>query len=145
MPKVFFVQKKLLKLILATAVIITALVWWYRVDPVMPASGAVGNEREIHLTTVEYNTTLQDGREMEIYRFAPDTVHVKKGENVKLRMFGFHGASHPFVIEGLNIRGEIKKGQETVVQFQAKKRGIYRMICTSHNNHSPMIGYIIVD
>jgi heme/copper-type cytochrome/quinol oxidase subunit 2 len=59
-----------------------------------------------------------------------------------------NGDSHPFIIEGLNVKGEVKKGKETVVSFTAQKEGIYRIICTTHSDiahNGPMVGYIVVN
>lgn len=106
------------------------------------------NPRMIHMVTGEFKTTTSDGKEIEAYLFHPGTIYVKKGEHVQLRIFGVNGSSHPFYIEGTNIKGEITKGKETVVSFTAKKQGTYRIICASHQDiahNGPMIGYIVVD
>ncbi|MNT97662.1 hypothetical protein D3C72_2400340 [compost metagenome] len=58
-----------------------------------------------------------------------------------------NGESHPFLIEGLNISGEVKKGKETIVHFTANQAGTYRLICMTHTDmghNGPMIGYIEV-
>ncbi|MCI3923091.1 cupredoxin domain-containing protein [Paenibacillus sp. TRM 82003] len=105
-------------------------------------------ERVIHMVTGEFSATTKDGKKIEAYRWDPGTVFVNKGENVKLKLYGVNGENHPFLIEGLNIQGVVKKGEETVVNFHASKEGIYRIICLTHPdaaNEGPMIGYIVVD
>lgn len=111
------------------------------------AEPAATTERTIQLVTGEFSTKLDNGKEIEAYRWDPGTIVVRKGENIRLSIYGVNGASHPFIIEGLNIKGEIKKGKETVVSFKAEKPGTYRLICTTHTDiaHSgPMIAYINV-
>ncbi|WP_281889701.1 cupredoxin domain-containing protein [Paenibacillus sp. YYML68] len=114
-----------------------------------PASAAPTKtvERKIQLVTGEFKSTGPDGKTLEAYRWDPGTVVVNKGELVKLSIYGVNGASHPFIIEGLNVKGEVKKGKETVVTFQPQEAGIYRLICLTHQDiaqNGPMIGYIVV-
>ncbi|WP_425262783.1 cupredoxin domain-containing protein [Paenibacillus thermotolerans] len=113
-----------------------------------PADAMPVSERVYHLVTGEFKTTTKDGKEIEAYRWDPGTIFVKKGENVKLVLYGVNGESHPFVIEGLNIQGTVTKGKETIVNFHASKEGVFRIICFAHPdaaNNGPMIGYIVVD
>jgi plastocyanin len=109
--------------------------------------------REINIVTVEFDTTTEAGKEMELYRWDPGTIFVKQGEQVRLKLYGFNGKEHPFFIEGTDIKGTVKKGQETIVDVNFNKKGVYRLICMSHSQsaHSdkehmgpPMIGYIVV-
>lgn len=126
-----------------------AAIWLFaKRDDAESVAGASAGERIIHMVTGEFKTTGPDGKEIEAYRWDPGTIVVQKGEKVKLSIYGVNGASHPFYIEGTNIKGEIKKGQETLVSFQAHKEGIYRIICLTHPDiahNGPMIGYIVVD
>lgn len=113
-----------------------------------PVDGQPEGPRTIHMVTAEAKSTLEDGTVIEAYRWDPGTVFVEKGEAVNLVLYGVNGASHPFYIEGTGIKGEVKKGKETTVTFQASKEGVYRLICLTHpdkNHNGPMIGYIVVD
>lgn len=104
--------------------------------------------REYHIVTTEFKTTSADGKELESYRWDPGTIFVEKGEKVRLRLLGFNGKEHPFIIEGTDYKGTVSKGEETVLEVQFKKEGIYRLICLTHHDsqeHGPMIGYIVVD
>lgn len=104
--------------------------------------------RTVQLVTGEFKSIGPNGRTIEAYRWDPGTIYVKKGDNVRLSIFGVNGASHPFVIEGLNVKGEVKKGEETVVSFRADEAGIYRIVCLTHPDiahNGPMIGYLVVD
>ena len=117
-------------------------------DEAATASGINGKERTIHMVTGEFKTKTADGKEIEAYRWDPGTIFVEKDEKIKLVIYGVNGESHPFVIEGMNIQGEVKKGKETIVQFQANHEGSYRIICLTHpdkDHQGPMIGYIVVD
>ncbi|HWO76644.1 MAG TPA: cupredoxin domain-containing protein [Bacillus sp. (in: firmicutes)] len=101
--------------------------------------------RDIHLITAEFKTTTPDGKEMEAYRWDPGTIFIEKGEKVNLKLYGINGMEHPFYIEGTDIKGTVRKGEETVVSVQFDEEGVYKLICTTHQGHAPMVGYIIVD
>lgn len=114
--------------------------------PVM-GQGQKGDVREIHMVTGEFKTTTEDGREIEAYRWDPGTIFVGKGEKVNLIIYGVNGKEHPFYIEGTNIEGVVRKGQETTVPLQLKKAGVYRLVCPMHadkDKDGPMIAYIVV-
>ncbi|NOV04686.1 cupredoxin domain-containing protein [Paenibacillus planticolens] len=115
---------------------------------IVPTLAEPASERTIHMVVGEFKSTTKDGKTIEAYRWDPGTVLIQKGERIKLSIYGVNGDSHPFLIEGLNISGEVKKGKETVVHFTAEQEGTYRIICMTHADiaHSgPMIGYLVVD
>lgn len=129
-------------------VAITTLLWERGITAALPADAMPVGERVVHMVTGEFSATMEDGREIEAYRWDPGTIFVNKGENVKLKIYGVNGAHHPFIIEGLDIEGVVTKGKETVVRFHASREGIFRLICTTHPDpasNGPMIAYIIVD
>lgn len=104
--------------------------------------------REIHMVTVEYQSTMKDGKKIEVYRWDPGQINIEKGEKVNLYISGINGEEHPFLIEGTNIKGTVKKGEETMVTLQFDEKGTYRLICETHgdrNHNGPMIADIIVD
>lgn len=104
--------------------------------------------REIHMVTGEFKAKLPNGKEIESYRWDPGTIFVHEGEKVNLVISGVNGAEHPFSIEGTDIKGIVKKGEDTIVPLQFKKEGIYRLICHTHygkEQNGPMIAYIVVD
>ncbi|MCP8615452.1 cupredoxin domain-containing protein [Salirhabdus salicampi] len=101
----------------------------------------------IHMVTGEFKTETSSGEEIEAYRWDPGTIFVPKGEKVQLVIYGVNGNEHPFFIEGTEIKGNVKKGEETVLNLRFNKEGIYRLICTSHpdkDHNGPMIAYINV-
>lgn len=107
-----------------------------------------GKVRTIQLVTGEFKSTTPDGKEIEAYRWDPGTIFINKGEKVRLSIYGVNGKEHPFSIEGTNIKGTVKKGEETIVPLQFKKEGVYRLICHMHPDiahNGPMIAYIVVD
>jgi plastocyanin len=111
------------------------------------ALAAQPEERTIQLVTGEFKSTLPNGKTIEAYRWDPGTVYVNKGDLVHLHIFGVNGSSHPFVIEGMNIKGEVRKGRETTVTFAAERQGIFRLVCQTHADiahNGPMVGYIVV-
>lgn len=105
------------------------------------------NVREIHMVTGEFKAKMKDGTEMESYRWDPGTIFLNKGENVNLYINGINGEEHPFYIEGTNINGNVKKGEEVVVPLRFNQAGTYRLICKTHDEKSPhpMIAYIVVN
>lgn len=148
MSKVFVIGKKQLRLVgLAILLVILAYSFWVW-NQAETAAGKVDEPRVIHMVTGEYATTTKEGKELEVYRWDPGTIFVKEGELIELRILGVNGERHPFEIEGLNIRGEVLKGKETVVTFRADQEGIYRIVCPTHHDPAhggPMVGYLIVD
>lgn len=152
MSKFIVITRKQIMLVLAVAVAAMAA-WVYfassgaeGVD--QPVVSSAAKERVIHLVAGEFSATTEDGRKLEAYRWDPGTILVKKGEQVKLSIRGINGHNHPFIIEGTDIKGEVKQGKETVVNFTAKEEGVYRLICLAHpdaSTNGPMIAYIIVD
>lgn len=122
---------------------------WYVVNKgPIPTTGKVAQAEEyvVNMIVGEFKTKTEDGREIEAYRFDPGTIVVPKGQEITIKIFGVNGAEHPFVIEGTDITGIVKKGEETVIKTTFSKPGVYRIICTTHlhGDHVPMIGYIHV-
>lgn len=149
MTQIIMLRKKHIRFTLAAVVLLAgcaAFFGWSR--GASPVGGLPEGERSIHIVTGEFKSTAADGKSIESYRWDPGTIFVEKDEKVKLVLYGVNGESHPFYIEGTTIKGEVLKGKETVVPFQASKEGVYRLICLTHpdKDHSgPMVAYIIVD
>jgi plastocyanin len=123
---------------------------WMNLKPdATPAIGGQNKQiREIHLVTGEFKSNTDDGKEIEAYRWDPGTIFLEKGEKVSLKILGVNGKEHPFIIEGTEIKGVVKKGEETLVPLQFDKEGTYRLICLTHpsaEHNGPMIAYIVVD
>lgn len=128
--------------------ILISSIWLFVRQEALPASLAGDQLREIHLVTAEFKTKTDDGKEIEAYRWDPGTVYVEKDEKVLLRIYGINGHEHPFIIEGTDIEGVVKKGQETTVELQFKEEGVYRLVCLTHpdiGSNGPMIANIVVD
>lgn len=135
-----------------------AYIRWEQSNPV---ASPVGEEQTFHIVTGEFKTTTAAGKQIEVYRWDPGMIYAKVGEPLKLIIHGVNGAHHQFYIEGTEVRGEVLKGQETIVNFTPAKKGTYRLICTTHpgqessvsadgavnqdiSSDAPMIGYIVV-
>jgi heme/copper-type cytochrome/quinol oxidase subunit 2 len=144
------VSKKQLKLAaLALTIAILAFACWRLypgVNGEATAAGAAGS-RVFEMVTGEFRSETADGKEIEVYQWSPGSITVARGEQVTLRITGVSGASHPFVIQGLNVRGEVKKGAVTEVSFTPEKEGTYPIVCLTHTDlkhGGPMVGYITV-
>lgn len=149
MIRIFVLHRKQMLLILGLMLLAVFTWMYFERDQIRAAmSPTPTTERTIHLVTGEFEGKTAEGKEIEAYRWDPGTIVVEKGEKVKLIIRGVSGTSHPFIIEGLNIKGEVKQDKETVVTFQADKEGTYRLICLTHPDaahNGPMIAYIVVD
>jgi plastocyanin len=147
----FFVFKRrtLYFVALIAFIAIIGSIWLSLKPDATPAIGGQNEQiREIHLVTGEFKSTMEDGKEIEAYRWDPGTIFLEKGEKVSLKILGVNGKEHPFIIEGTDIKGVVKKGKETVVPLQFDKEGTYRLICLTHptaEHNGPMIAYIVVD
>lgn len=136
---------------LAIGVMLTAVAAWFVLkagDTAVFNQQSDENIREIHMVTAEFKTTMKNGKQLEAYRWDPGTISLDKGERVHLFISGINGEQHPFYIEGTNIKGTVKKGEETIVTLQFKEEGTYRLICEAHSSrdhNGPMIAYIVVD
>ncbi|WNF21264.1 cupredoxin domain-containing protein [Mesobacillus jeotgali] len=147
----FFVLKRrtLYFIALIAFIAIVGSIWLSLKPDATPAIGGQNEQiREIHMVTGEFKSTMEDGKEIEAYRWDPGTIFLEKGEKVSLKILGVNGKEHPFIIEGTDIKGVVKKGKETVVPLQFDKEGTYRLICLTHpsaEHNGPMIAYIVVD
>lgn len=104
--------------------------------------------RNIHMVTGEFKSKMNNGKELEAYRWDPGTIFLKKGEDVNLYIYGINGKKHPFYIEGTNLKGSVAKGEEVLVPLHFEKLGTYRLICQTHfdkYHNGPMIAYIVVN
>ncbi|NQD67009.1 hypothetical protein HP456_13925 [Bacillus haikouensis] len=148
----FFVFKKssLIAILFTILIIGIGSFWAYKSQNSFPtvSLGKSADVQKFELVTGEFKTHNAEGEEIETYRWDPGTIVVEKDKAVQLRIHGVNGESHPFYIEGTNVKGTVKKGEETIVDVTFSKEGTYRLICESHHsmkNNGPMIGYIIVD
>lgn len=148
MSQVWIIKRKHLYLAAVVLLLLLSGVLYMNREKIVPTLAEPAPERTIQMVVGEFKSTTKDGKTIEAYRWDPGTVFIEKGERIKLSIYGVNGESHPFLIEGLNISGEVKKGKETIVHFTADQEGTYRIICMTHTDiaHSgPMIGYLVVD
>lgn len=105
-------------------------------------------KQEFWIVTNEIKTKLENGKEIEAYRWDPGFLTVEKGKPVTLHFYGVKGKAHPFVIEGLGVKGSVEKGKTTSVTFTPEQAGTYRVVCLTHATvaaNGPMIGYLRVE
>ncbi|MDQ0197734.1 cupredoxin domain-containing protein [Neobacillus ginsengisoli] len=149
--KFLVLKKETFFFFLAIGFMLVSITAWFMLragDTAVFNQKAINQIREIHMVTVEFKTTMKDGKQIEAYRWDPGTIFIKKGEKVNLYITGINGEEHPFYIEGTKIKGTVKKGQETVVPLQFEKAGTYRLICELHSDrkhNGPMIADIVVN
>jgi cytochrome c oxidase subunit 2 len=80
------------------------------------------------------------------YEFSPAEIRVKQGEKVRL-LITPTDRDHGFEIKPLGIKTDLKKGQETAVEFEATKSGEFEFHCSDFCGfgHGKMKGKLIVD
>lgn len=145
--KFIVIKRKWLFLVTAVALACCAYYYSKGAIPTFQNTQEKANSLEYHMVTGEFSTTTKDGKKIEAYRFDPGTIVVPKNEEVSLRIFGVNGEEHPFYIEGTDIKGTVKKGEETLVSLNFKEAGTYKLICDTHSHEGhgmPMIAYIVV-
>ena len=155
MTKFVVVKKRQLQwaAVIVLVVLVATAVWrWNAVEPTL-ANAEVGSanggaETQVfQIVTGEFETTDRAGKMLEAYVWSPGNIVVKKGVPVELRITGISGEKHPFVIEGLGIKGTVTKGETTIVRFTADHAGTYPIQCLTHTDlrsGGPMVGYIVV-
>ncbi|MDN4074189.1 cupredoxin domain-containing protein [Fictibacillus sp. CENA-BCM004] len=147
--KILYVPKKWILAIILF--ICLGMGTWYVVKPeaVETAGSPAASKRlVINMVTGEFKSQLENGKEIEAYRWDPGTIHIPYDQPVTLSIYGVNGKEHPFFIEGTDVKGTVVKGKETVLHLRFKKQGIYRLICKTHSDIShngPMIAYLVVD
>jgi cytochrome c oxidase subunit II len=63
------------------------------------------------------------------YEFTPSSIHVKKGEHVRLLITAVDH-DHGFKLPAFDIQQELKKGDTTTIEFTADKAGTFRFACS---------------
>ncbi|GAX91928.1 cupredoxin domain-containing protein [Effusibacillus lacus] len=110
---------------------------------------ATGNNTvKYSIVTNEIKWTSPDGKQIiEGYRWDPGTIVVRQGDSVVFEFYGVKGESHPFVIEGYNLKGNVVRGKVETVSFKADKPGTFKILCLTHpdyKSHGPMVANLVV-
>ncbi len=63
------------------------------------------------------------------YEFSPSSIHVKKGEHVKLLITAVDH-DHGFKLPAFDIQEDLKEGETTTIEFTADKAGTFRFACS---------------
>ena len=80
------------------------------------------------------------------FEFDPSTIHVKKGDHVKLLITAVDH-DHGFKLEAFQVEQLLKKGATTTVEFTADQAGTFPFAC-SHVcglGHHKMKGELVVE
>lgn len=102
--------------------------------------------------SIDKSAKTEGGQAREIaitakrFSFTPDTIRVKQGERVRLRITS-EDVSHGFSILELGINEVIEPGKETVVELTPTKKGNFRYFCSVEcgTGHLAMQGKLIVE
>jgi cytochrome c oxidase subunit 2 len=63
------------------------------------------------------------------YEFTPSSIHVKKGEHVRLLITAVDH-DHGFKLPAFDIQEELKKGDTTTIEFTPDKAGTFHFACS---------------
>ena len=82
----------------------------------------------------------------EKYDFKPDTITVKKGDQVKLVITAMD-RDHGFKIDAFHINQKLPKGQPVTVELTADQAGIFPFQCSQFCGlgHGKMKGTLVVE
>ena len=80
------------------------------------------------------------------YEFTPGSLHVKKGERVRLVMAAVDH-DHGFKLDEFDVNQKVQKGTTVVVEFTADKVGTFQFRCSSvcGLGHRGMKGTLVVE
>ena len=95
--------------------------------------GTMRGIQEIHVT-------------LRKYEFNPGTLHVRKGDHVKLIMTAADH-DHGFKLDEFDVNQKISKGTTVAVEFTADKAGTFQFRCSSvcGLGHRGMKGTLVVE
>jgi len=80
------------------------------------SNGATSSVHEIPMTAKKYE-------------YSPSSIHVKKGEHVKLLITALDH-DHGFKLPAFDIQQDLKEGETTTIEFTADKAGTFRFGCS---------------
>jgi cytochrome c oxidase subunit II len=106
---------------------------------VMATAGLVANGQSSD-TGTEIRMTAKK------YDFTPDTITVKKGDQVRLVITALDH-DHGFKIEAFHINRKLPKGEPVFVEFTADQSGIFPFECSQFCGlgHKKMRGKLVVE
>lgn len=79
------------------------------------------------------------------FGFSPNTIRVKQGETIKLRLVS-SDSPHTFTIDELNVNQQFTFGKDADAVFTANKKGTFQFYCAvPGHKESGMIGTLIVE
>lgn len=99
-----------------------------------------GPRAQENANTIEIKVTARK------YKFEPNTITVKKGQQVKLIITAVDH-DHGFKLDDFNINQRLKKGDPTTVEFTADKAGTFPFECSVFCGlgHKRMKGKLVVE
>ena len=84
--------------------------------------------------------------ELRKYEFSPGSLHVRKGEQVRLILAAVDH-DHGFKLDDFDVNQKVLKGTTVVVEFTADKAGTFQFRCSSvcGLGHRGMKGTLVVE
>lgn len=146
--KLLIIKKKWVLIVFAAIFVGGAFYYTNETVPTFKPDQKQSQKLIVNMVTGEFKTTTADGKKIEAYRWDPGTIVIPKDTDVSLSIFGVNGEEHPFYIKGTNIKGTVKKGEETIVPLYFEEEGTYQLICDIHTHEGhgvPMTANIVVD
>lgn len=123
-------------LIFAIFLIISGVVYqkYYRPPEIAPVQDS-GNILEVHIRVLENQ-----------WKWSPDTVYAKVGDQVILKIFNEDSYDHGFALEAFGVNKRLFPKRETVISFNVSKIGNFNFYCSvpCGEGHYDQIGHFIV-
>ena len=84
--------------------------------------------------------------EAQNFAFVPDTIRLKQGEKVALKVTSTSG-NHSFLASGLNVNVKVDEGQTVYIDLPTDKTGIFDFHCAvpCGTGHLDMKGNIVIE
>ena len=81
------------------------------------------------------------------WTFAPNEIHAKVGDRVKIEIFNEDNFDHGWALEAFAINRRLFPNQDTLIEFIASKAGTFKFYCSvpCGEGHYQQTGTLVVD
>lgn len=114
--------------------------------PVVQKEEVVMKKDPVQKTTVSKNSPRVIRVTSELWKFTPNVIRVKKGENVTVSLQGLSGL-HGFAVQDLGINVPVAQGKTVDVKLPTNKSGTFGFRCSipCGQGHADMRGTIVIE
>jgi cytochrome c oxidase subunit 2 len=129
-----------------SALVLLSLSTFACVAPAQSNRQRTAGKPEVNASAVQESAVHEIQLTAKKYEFTPGTIHVKKGERVRI-VITATDHDHGFKLDEFNIDQKIKKETSVTVEFTADHAGTFPFKCSTFCGfgHGKMKGTLIVD